>query len=394
VFILELLVILFLPAGILWLTSKIPLLKHIGAIALCYLCGFLFSLLPVPYDKSVSQMAASVIVAAAIPLILFGFDLRKVRFLAKDMIKGYGLQIIAAVLCSSAVAVVAGRSGFAYAPQLAGMATGLYTGGTPNLIAVGSALLPDSASAEVITAASTSDFVVGGICFFLILTVLRPVYRRFLGEKKSLSGREQENASACPDIAVADEYDYQSIPKDRRGILRLIAVILLAVVCLAVGAGLELLMNGNLDGSLYIIITVSVLGIAGSFIRPVHETKGTYQVGQYMILMFSLGLVMSIEFSALISTIMPVFLFFACVQTTCLLVHLLLCKKCRIDGGTALITSTAGLYGPPFIAPVAGAYGGRELISPGIICAVTGLVIGNFLGIGVGSVLSALFPGG
>lgn len=390
--ILELLIIMILPAGILWLASRVPFLRKIGAVALCYLCGFLLSLLPVPYDRNVSQLTASVVAAAAIPLILFGFDLRKVRFLAKDMIKGYALQIAAVILCVSAAAVAAGSAGLPYAPQLGGMAAGLYTGGTPNLIAVGSALLPKTASAETITAANSADFIAGGIYFLLMLTVLPPVYRRFLGDRKTLRKAEPAETSAEQEMAAADEYDYRSIPKDRRSMLRLTAVILLAGAALAAGAGLELLINGNLNGSLYIIITVSVLGIAGSLIRPVRETKGSYQVGQYMVLVFSLGLSMSVDLSSLAGRILPIILFLACVRAAILAVHLLLCKVFRIDGGTALITNIAGVFGPPFIAPVAGAYGRRVLISPGIICAVAGLVIGNFIGIGVGSLLS-LIPG-
>ena len=107
---------------------------------------------------------------------------------------------------------------------------------------------------------------------------------------------------------------------------------------------------------MYIMIAVSVLGIDGSFIRPVRETKGTYQIGQYLVLMFSLGLSMSIDLSVLVSTIMQTFLYFAIAQTACVVVHLLLCKLFKIDGGTALITNVAGIYVPPFIAPVAEAY--------------------------------------
>ena len=97
-----------------------------------------------------------------------------------------------------------------------------------------------------------------------------------------------------------------------------------------------------------------------------------------------------IDLSVLVSTIMQTFLYFAIAQTACVVVHLLLCKLFKIDGGTALITNVAGIYGPPFIAPVAEAYGERRLIVPGIICAVVGLVIGNFLGIGIGSILSQI----
>ena len=149
-----------------------------------------------------------------------------------------------------------------------------------------------------------------------------------------------------------------------------------------------MLINGSLDGSLYIMITVSILGIAASFIRPIREVRGTYQVGQYLVLVFSLGLSMSIDLGTLVREILPTVAYFACVQTACVLVHLILCKLFRIDGGTALITNSAGIYGPPFIAPIAEAYGDRRLIAPGIICAITGLVVGNLLGIGIGGALS------
>ena len=382
--VIELLVIFLLPAGILRLIKRVSALRTVGAIALCYGCGFLLSLLPVGYDKGLSQTVASVLVAVAIPLILFGFDLRSVKSLAREMLIGYGLQIGTAILVACVGAVIAVRAGLVTAPSLAGMAVGLYTGGTPNLIAVGNALIPAREAPAVITAANTSDFVVGGIYFLLIVTVIRPVYRRFLG-----AGHAPDPAPAA-EAAAQEEYDYASIPRDRKNVARLAGVCGLAVLCLALGAGLELLINGSLDGSLYIMITVSVLGVAFSFVRPVREVRGSYPLGQYLVLVFSLGLSMSIDLAALAREILPTLAYFACVQTACVLVHLLLCKAFRLDGGTALITSTAGLYGPPFIAPVADAWGDRRLIAPGVICGVTGLMLGNLLGIAAGGLLGIL----
>ena len=386
--VIELLIILFLPAGVIWLTSKVPFLKKIGAIAICCLLGFLLSLLPLPYDKGFSQMTASVIVAVAIPLILFGFDLRKVRSLAKDMLKGYGLQIAATILCSAVAALIANRLGLDHSAQLGGMATGLYVGNTPNMIAVGKALLP-AADASVIIEASTADCIVGGGYFFLVLTIMCPLYKLVFRKKKAPEVK-QTDSFETQEITAGNEYDFASIPRNRRSIIRLILTILLAAACLAAGAGLELLINGSLDGSLFIMITVSVLGIAGSFVRPIRETKGTYQIGQYLFLMFSLGLCMSLDLSTLIGPILRTALFLAAVQTACVFVHMVLCKLFKLDGGTALITNSAGLYGPPYIAPIAVAYGERQLIAPGIICGVVGLAIGNFLGIGVGSVLAPI----
>ena len=410
--VLAILVMLFVPAFMLWLTKKVKFLGFIGAIALCYALGIVISVIPIPYDKGLTETVASVFVAIAIPLILFSFDIVSVRYLAKKTIISFALVIGSAAVVSVVAFFIANAAGLGNASQLSGMTTGLYTGGTPNLIAIGTSLLDDGNRESVLAAAQLSDFFVGGVYFLLILTVIKPIYRKFLGHKpqkaETVAGEvgaeetEQESATttAGSKAALAEksaneqntaaEYDYKSIPRDKKSIGKLIGVIALAIGCLAVGAGLEILINGSLQGSLYIILTVSILGIAFSFIKPVRRVKGSYQIGQYLILIFSLGLSMSIDVYQLAVEILPTLLFFACSQVAVILLHLLLCKLFKIDAGTALITSTAGIYGPPFIAPVANAYGDRELSAPGIICGTLGLAIGTLLGLGIGSLL-ALF---
>lgn len=396
-----------LPIPLLILTKKVKFFNTIGAIALCYVAGFLISLIPVDYDKNLTQMVASILVAVAIPLVLFSFDMRSLKSLAKKTVISFALVIVSTVVISCVGFFVANAAGMSNANQLAGMSCGLYIGGTPNLIAIGNALLNSENKATVIAAANTSDFFVGGIYFLLILTVVRPLYRKFLGGKTVTvqptataedqpAGVTENGGTDTADKAdevkteAQPEYDYKSIPRDKKSIGKLIGVIALAIGCLAVGAGLELLINGNLDGSLFIMITVSVLGIAFSFIKPIRNVKGSYQIGQYLILIFSIGLSMSIDLKLLAKEILPTLAFFACMQIGSILLHLLLCKIFKIDGGTALITSTAGIYGPPFIAPVANAYGERELIAPGIICGTFGLAVGNLIGIGIGALLALL----
>jgi len=62
---------------------------------------------------------------------------------------------------------------------------------------------------------------------------------------------------------------------------------------------------------------------------------------------------------------------------------MLLSKACKIDADTSLITSTAGVYGPAFIVPVAEALDNREVVLPGLICGILGYAAGNYLGIGI-----------
>lgn len=382
--VLEIVLMITAPALILWLTKKVRFLNSIGAISLCYLLGFALALLPIPYDKTLSQDVASVFIALAIPLVLFGFDVLSVRRLAWKTVAAFGLMILSVLIVSTAVGVIADAAGFSLASEYAGMTTGLYIGGTPNLFAIGYALLEDS---TYINIANVADSLIGGVYFLLVLTVIRTLYRRFLKGGKNDAGSMRGGVAL---ETVPEEYDYASIPRDKRSILKLAGVVLLAVACLGVGAGLEILINGDMSGSLYIMIAVSVLGVAVSFVKPVRRVKGSYQIGQYLILVFSLGLSMSIDVGKLVSDILPTFAFFACVQLGAALLHFFLCKIFRIGGGIALVTSIAGIYGPPFIAPTANAYGDRDLIAPGVICGTLGLVVGNLLGIGLGSLLAVL----
>ena len=107
----------------------------------------------------------------------------------------------------------------------------------------------------------------------------------------------------------------------------------------------------------------------------------------YLILMFSLALSMSIDWSVFLTDILPTLAFFAVAQVCVILLHIFLCWIFRIDGDTAIITSTAGVYGPPFIAPAAKAANRPDLIAPGVICGALGLAIGTLLGFGVGQFL-------
>ena len=58
-----------------------------------------------------------------------------------------------------------------------------------------------------------------------------------------------------------------------------------------------------------------------------------------------------------------------------------------MDRDTLIITSTAAIFGPVFIGPVANAIGNRELITIGIALGLIGYAIGNYLGLGLAFIL-------
>lgn len=387
--------ILGLPIPIVWLTRRNKILGAIGAIACCYIVGFVCSTLGLTgttYDKGLTTTIAYVLVALSIPLILFSIDLREVKKLTRGTAVGYSLCIVSAVVVAVAMFFITLK--FFPSAQLSAMVIGLYTGGTPNLNAIGAAM---GASTEVISAANVSDTIVGGIYFLLLISIAPRIYRSLLNKRKKAEPMPEATfkteAASVEDVPPAEEEkkdDFTFGIKGKKEVFKLIGSFFLAVACLGVGAVLELLIDkdhGVGNNMIYILLSVSVLGVGLSFIKPIRDIKGQYTLGMYLILMFSLALSMSIDWSVFLSDILPTLAFFACAQVCTILVHVLLCKIFRVDGDTALITSTAGIYGPPFIAPAAKAAGRSDLIAPGVICGALGLAVGTLLGFGVGQLL-------
>ena len=393
----SILIIFGLPVPIVWLTRKSKILGAIGAIACCYIVGFAFSTIGLSgtsYDKGLTTTVAYVLVALSIPLILFSIDLKAVKKLTKGTVIGYALCIVEVIIVAVAMFFIT----MSFVPDsvnLSSMIIGLYTGGTPNLNAIGIGM---GAGENVISAANVSDTVVGGIYFLLLISVAPKFYRLILNRKKKPletpvathidSATEAKEQPVSQIAEKHDDFKFDISIKDKKSILKLLGAFGLAVGCLGIGVLFEVIIEGTVgENLLYILLAVSVLGVAFSFIKPIRQIKGQYTLGMYLILMFSLALSMSIDWSIFLTDILPTLAFFACAQVAVILLHILLCFIFRVDGDTAIITSTAGVYGPPFIAPVAKAANRADLIAPGVICGAVGLAIGTLLGLGIGQIL-------
>ncbi len=365
------------------LSKRVRLLGILGPVFLCYAGGFLLSLV-IP-DTSLAMDISEVLIPIAIPLILFSADLSSVKRLAKPMLNSF-LLIIMAVTLVAGVAYVVFRTQLPDAYKYAGMIIGLYTGGTPNLMAIGSAL---SVSDSHIVLANTADVVVGGVYFLLLISIMPRITRKFL-KPFTLGGESAATADSETYMhGLEESFIPAKEPLSIKSLLRRGPIVLLGVLSLAVAVGLALLITGELN-VVVIMLVVTSCGIGFSFIKKVRTAPGSYSAGQYLILMFSFGIGLSFDFGAIRMESMVFFSMFALAQFGAIIVHLILAKICKIDADTALITSTAGIYGPAFIAPTADALKNRAVVLPGLICGILGYAVGNYLGIGIAFVLKAL----
>ncbi len=367
------------PRLMVLLSSRVKVLGYLGPVFLCYALGFILSL--VLTDTSLAMSIAEILVPVAIPLILFSVDLKSVKRLAKPMLISF-LLMMAAVCAMAVIAALVFNTTIADVYKYSGMMIGLYTGGTPNLMAIGVALsVPDTQ----IVLANTADVVVGGIYFLLLISFMPRLCRRFLGDFK-LGGNSA-------DAALADNMEESFVPEKEpfsfKSILRRVPIVLLGVASLAVAAGLALLITGTLN-VVVIMLAVTSCGVGLSFVKKVREAPGSFAAGQYIILMFSVGIGLSFDFDAINSGSLMFLALFATVQFGTIILHILLGKLCRLDGDTVLITSTAGIYGPAFIVPAANAMKNRQVVLPGLICGILGYAVGNYLGIGAAYLIRLL----
>ncbi|MEO0600159.1 MAG: DUF819 family protein, partial [Myxococcota bacterium] len=124
------------PASAITLAVRFPLVDKIGVVVICYLAGVILGNIGVLPEgvTGLQDTLTEASVALSLPLLLFSMDVRRwVKVAGKAM-----LSMFLAVASIVAVATVAFPllhdvdAGW----QVAGMAVGVYTGGTPNVAAI------------------------------------------------------------------------------------------------------------------------------------------------------------------------------------------------------------------------------------------------------------------
>ena len=381
--VLMVLIIAFMPVVLMKLADKISVLQKLGSVFLCYAAGIIlsFPMKAMGAQLSFASDVSSVLVCVAMPLILFSADLPALKTLAKPMLISFGLNALAvtAVACASFMLF---KNVIADAAKVCAMLIGTYTGGTPNMFAIGHGL---GAGAETLMLVQTSDMIAGGIYFFLLVSILPGFLSKHMADYSFLNAEVSKS-----ELGIYGE------SQEKPGLYHYLFGIGLAALCAIAAMGICIMIPskfGNTglaklgEHTAIIMLLVTTFGIAFSFQKKVRACPGTYQSGQYCILMFSVAMGLCFDISAVRGSALLIFAALMVIQFGTVIVHLLLAKLCRVDYHTAMITSTAGVFGPAFIIPVAKALKNDEIILPGILCGILGYAVGNYLGIGLGQLL-------
>ncbi|PKA05292.1 DUF819 family protein [Leptospira ellisii] len=363
------------------LTKTVKWIGILGPVSVCYIAGILLgNFVPKGWlPKEIPLTFADVTIPLAIPLLLSSTDFRKGLGEAR-------LALFSFLLSAVSVAIVSGVAGYYYAgihpetSKIASMLSGMYTGGTPNLNAIGMAL---GTAKETIALVNTVDIVIGGLYLLFLLTFGKKFFSLFLKP-------EENKTNSVGEIPE----EQKTLEKPHTPVLwkNLILPNGIGLLLAVVGFGVSIAFTFLIFSSLYapsILLGITTWGIGISFHSKVRQLK-TYEFGSYLILVFSTAIGFLANLEELKRDFGPVLIILITILTGSVLLHLLLGVVFRIPVDTWIITSVSSIYGPAFVPPVAQAIGNKGILVVGILTGLIGYAIGNYLGIGLYTLLRTL----
>lgn len=383
--VLVVLICLFSPLLILYLTYKSALLRKVGSIIIAYVIGCalgMTGLIPDTTEIHETQtLIASVAIPLAIPLLLFSADLKAWARLAPAFIKSTLFGLLGCAIAVTIGFFLYGQHDSALFSKIGGMLTGLYTGGNANLASLKIALGVDNATYILVSAYST---VMSAIYLFVVIIAGKKTLRFLLPDFNDDKTMEDTT------IQIENHDAELFFGLFRKDNLRSLGFsLLLTIVILALGAGVAYLFPKDVFQSVF-ILSISLFSILASLHPKVRSLKRTFEAGTFFILIFSVAVASQVSLKTLTDVDPNLFMFTFVATIGTLLFHVLLSALFRIDTDTTLTTSISLICSPPFAPVMGSALGNKVVIGPGIAVGLFGYAIGTYFGFAIARLLPVL----
>ena len=382
-------IFLALPALLIWLCKKFPLLDKIGIVLLCYIVGMVignagllpesFTAVPPGGGDSTLSLLQSVTICIALPLVLFSLDIRNWFHVAKKGMLCMLLACVSVVFVSFLVHLTVGGDD-PESPGYAAACVAVYTGGTINLASIRASI---GMSADDFIVFNTYDAFISVIYLFFLSTAARPLFRRVFRMPAYVPPERPEG--------TADSGSIDESPEAYRALLRkknvpgLLASLGIAAAVFGVSYLLNVIVS-KVDpglGMTVMMLSITTLGILCSFSKRLRSVTGSFQLGMYIIYVFCISVATAADFRALLNFDATIFVYVAVATLGSMLLHALLSSLCRIDTDTMIVTSVSAICSPPFVPSVAASLKNRDVMLTGLATGVVGYALGNYLGIAV-----------
>ncbi|MBQ8553078.1 MAG: DUF819 family protein [Alistipes sp.] len=371
-----------LPAGVVWLCNRVSVLGKLGPIMVLYAVGMVVGNLPAlgAYLKPLQDVLPNVMIPLAIPMMLYGS-----RFSRREA--GLQLRIVVSGFLSVCVAVTVGYLLFGHnvdeGAEVGGIITGMYTGGTLNAAALQVIFRIKS---ETFILINSYDIIISFLYFVFLFSVGIKMFRALYGQSRK---RVAEGTSA-DEMQSADMGSQYHLLLQRSGLRQLARIVAVTLVVVAVSALVALAFSEEWFMVVFILM-LTMLGVASSFVKSVREMTLSYDVGMYLIYIFSLTIASMADFSSLdLRGGINQFAFMTVAVILSLLIHAVVCRLMRVNADSMMISSVAFINSPPFVPMAAVAMRNKSVIVTGLGAGIMGYALGNHLGVLMSELLSIL----
>lgn len=363
---------LITPALVIYFTGRFLFLRKIGNVVLVYIIGLIFGNIGLLGTGQADMQSKFTIVSIllSLPLLLSGLNFVSWTKMAPKSLVSLLLGVV-----SVFVIVMGGYFLFGHlipeAWKVTGLLVGVYTGGTPNLASIKAALGVD---VNVYLMIHTSDLIFSGAYLLFLMSIGKVLFKKWLPFGYTYKGKMEARS-----IEMSKNEDYSNFFKTYN-LLPTFGVFGVSLLIVGVGALLSLLVSEQYS-DMVAILTITTLGIAISFVPRLRRAPKSYELGMYLILVFSLVVASMADLKKLSADAMPIFLYISFTISLSLMLHLLLSRVFKVDADTMIITSTALICSPPFVPVIAGALNNRSIIISGLTIGIVGYAVGNYLGV-------------
>ncbi|MGB0432405.1 MAG: DUF819 family protein, partial [Bacteroidia bacterium] len=226
--ILTLITVGVLPLLLMWGEKHFKPIAIIGPVLICYGIGLLLGNIGIEWPKEfIENQVSSAAVPLAIPLLMFGSNPKKWRKMAPKAFLSFFAGVLAVIIVISLANFIWFKE-FAEIEKISAMLVGVYTGGTPNLAAIGNAL---NVKHETIPTLTIIDTVLCAVYLLILLSVAEKIFGLFLKPSVVHQTKSIENEST-------------QIKSNR--VLSALLSVLLSAFCLGTGVALSILIKGEI----------------------------------------------------------------------------------------------------------------------------------------------------
>ena len=272
--------------------------------------------------------------------------------------------------------------------EVGGIISGMYTGGTINAAALQAIF---QISSENYILINSYDIIISFLYFVFLFSIGIRLFRKaYRASGCKATATLLNECEAVENVQSKREESLSARLFCRRGMAQLGRIVLLTLLIAGISAGVALLMPEGWFMVVFILL-ITTLGVASSFLKPVRKLDLSYDVGMYLIYIFSITIASMANFKNLdLATGINQLAFMTFAVFVSLTIHAIVCRLMKVDADSMVISSVAFINSPPFVPMAAAAMNNKNALLTGLGAGIVGYAVGNHFGVLMTLLLSKL----